>query len=295
MRYYDDSNKIYIEKYENHAEVVEGEHGLEQVIIPEEFMGVPVTKIFKKAFLGCKNLKDIVVADSVTSIGDFAFAMCDRLKSVTFPRKEIKLGQSLFKNDRELDRIYVVDSMQNSGEEYTREQIAKLLAATPIVMEAEYLLDIKAVGSDQWLQMWDRKLRDILSRKDDEGYHLYVLCGEEDLHFDYDQYIDYIRQKKSGLCLLRLINDYLLDENEKTVYINYLKDNTDAVFSNLCKNHGDDEVYFDICIKLGVITKDNREELLMMLNDRHPQIKAFLINSFDDDSEEDDFFASLEI
>lgn len=294
MRYFDEDRRLYFEKYDDHVEVVEGEHEIDVAIIPSEFEGLPVTSIFKKAFLGCKSLREIAIPDSVVSVGDFAFAMCDRLKRVTFPRKDMKLGQSLFKNDFELEKLYV--GVSDDGEKCTYEQLAALLAAAPVTMEAEYLLDIKQVGSADWVEMWDRKLKDFLSRKDDEGYHLYVLCGEEDLHFDYDQYIDYIREKKSGLCLLRLLNDVLLSDNDKTLYTEYLKSNEDAAFNYLYKNHGEDEEYFEICVELSVITKDNRENVLAILGDRFPQTKAYLINAFEEAAGDDmDFFANLEL
>ena len=50
-----------------------------ELIIPDS-----VTSIGNYAFYGCDNLKSITIPDSVTSIGIYAFYNCNRLSSVTF-------------------------------------------------------------------------------------------------------------------------------------------------------------------------------------------------------------------
>jgi len=289
MRLYSDDLEMYYEKYDDHVAIMEGDHMLESALIPESIDELPVTVIFKKAFLGCKLLKKISVPDSVSVIGDFAFALCDHLQSVSLPRHTLDLGQSIFKNDFSLSSI-AVRECDFEG------HASALLAAATNQMDADYLIDVTAAGSDEWFRMWDQKLSDFLNRKDDEGYHLYVLCGEEDLHFDYDQYVEYIREKKSGLCMLRLLNDSLLGEATRKFYIDYLAghvevDGNSPVFNYLLKFHGDDEEYFQILIQHEIITANNRETLLGMMGDRHLQTKTYLINAFTTSS--DDFFGDL--
>lgn len=41
-------------------------------------------RLNKGAFLGCSNLKNLTIPNMVTSIGESAFAWCDRLESITF-------------------------------------------------------------------------------------------------------------------------------------------------------------------------------------------------------------------
>lgn len=289
MRFFDDELNLYYEKYDNHIKIVEGDHSIEQAIIPDSIDELPVTSIAKKAFLGCKLLKEISVPDSVSEIGDYAFAMCDHLQTVHLPCKQLHLGQNLFKNDLNLSQINIRSCPNQIHTSY-------LLAAATIEMDADYLVDSFHAGNAEWFKMWDQKLTDILNRKDDEGYHLYVLCGEEDLHFDYDQYVEYIREKKSGLCILRLLNDSLLDDKIKNICIDFLVSHieigdTRPVFNYLLKSHGDDEAYYEILIKYNIINTSNREILLAMMGDRHLQTKTYLINAFD--TSDNDFFGDL--
>lgn len=296
MRFYSEKLDVYYEKYDDYVAIAEGGHRIEQIVIPQELDGLPVKRIMKKAFLGCKLLKKVSIPDTVIDVGDFAFAMCDHLSEISFVRGEIKLGQSCFKGDGEIEKIYLQEKTGDNECTYEKECAASLMALAPIVMSADYLVDTNHGGMPDWYKMWDQKLQDILSRKDDEGYHLYVLCGEEDLHFDYDQYVEYIREKKSGLCIHRLMYDYLL-QDKRQLLLEYLKGNVGEggdgpVFRYLLSAHGDDVAYFELMVKEGIITGENREDLLFMMGDRHPQSKAYLINAFDK-GEGNDFFGDL--
>ena len=160
--------------------------------------------------------------------------------------------------------------------------IACLLAAAPVIMDAEYLLDIENAGSNEWLDKWDTKLEHILGLKDDEGYHLYVLCGEEDLHFDYEEYLEYNREKKSELCMLRLVNDPALKDEDKKRLALYLNDHTigcvsEAALRVLLDRHGDEREYYRLMLDIGVINDSNLEAVLNMMGDRHAQMKAYLM------------------
>lgn len=311
MRLYSEEYSLYYEKNGDSVSIVEGTHNIGKAIIPGQIDGVMVTKIIKKAFLGCKLLKEVYVPDSVAEIGDFAFALCDHLEVVRLPRGQVKLGQSLFKNDNNLTGIIIGDD----------ENAAHLLAATPILMNADYLVDTVEGGSREWYRMWDQKLIDLLGREDQEGYHLYVLCGEEDLHFDYEQYIDYVQEKKAGLCMLRLLNDLYIDDVTRQKLVDYLnekvrkrcmlqenhesgnylpgegvgtKENSNPVFNYLINHHGNDEIYYELLVNEKIIVRDNQEDLLLLLGDRYPQAKAFLINAFKKNDAQD-FFADLEL
>lgn len=339
MRMLDEGSGLYYENKENVIHIVEGKHDITEAVIPQTINGNPVKVIRKKAFLSCKLLRYIYVPDEVESIGEFAFALCNHLEKVSLPHKDISLGQSVFKGDDELLSIEIRDNLKFKESDKTAlstdfqnidssnsisESVAALLAAAPVKMSADYLVDILHAGSADWFKMWDQKLLDILNRNDDEGYHLYVLCGEEDLHFDYEQYVEYVREKKAGLCILRLLNkdmlskdnqqrltDYLImntpmaqddingqDEHEgaerlgKIEKIEVAKKNSKATFEYLIKEHGDDKEYFELLINYGIITRNNREDLLVMLKDRHPETKAYLINAFKDNIKMD-FFDDL--
>ena len=60
------------------------------VVIPDTYDGLPVTSIGDYAFAYCTSLASVTIPDSVTSIGWGAFSDCDFLASVTFEGKTEK-------------------------------------------------------------------------------------------------------------------------------------------------------------------------------------------------------------
>ncbi len=289
MREYDEKTGLYYEIKEaggdRYAVITDADKKLTSVTVPDRLGECPVEAIGKKAFLGCKGLREVTLPAGIRSIGEWAFAFCDNLGCVRMPKKKTDLGKGVFKNDKKLRDISVYDAVQGpeSGKgNIEGEKISKLLAAAPIYMDAEYLLDTEHAGSNEWYNKWDTKLMHILSLKDDEGYHLYVLCGEEDLHFDYDQYLEYNREKKAYLCMLRLYNDTSLDANTKDKLRNYLVEHnigceSDAAIRVLLRDFADERGYYELMLKEGIIDKINLEAVLLKMGDRHPQMKAFLI------------------
>lgn len=55
-----------------------------------------VTKIGKKAFEGCKNLKEIFFNDGLLSIGQEAFIHCDDLIKISLPKSLVSIGGNCF-------------------------------------------------------------------------------------------------------------------------------------------------------------------------------------------------------
>ena len=76
------------------------------VVIPDS-----VTSIGNGAFDGCKSLTSITIPDTVTSIGDYAFEECNELKSVTIPDSVTSIGESAFENCFRLTNITIPDSI----------------------------------------------------------------------------------------------------------------------------------------------------------------------------------------
>lgn len=291
MIYYDEKLKIYHEEKDGKAAVTDVDKNITEVIIPREINNIPIVNIKKKAFLGCKQLRSISLPETVKNVGEWAFAFCDSLSEVKLASNRAVFGQGAFKNDARLEKLWI---------EGRSEASARMLAAAVTVMDAEYLLDTAEAGSSEWIRKWDQKLENILNLADDEGYHLYVLCGEEDLHFDYDEYLEYNRRKKAGLSMLRLLYDEELKEPLRERLMDYIREHSvgkesEAAWSCIVDRHGDDIAYYELMTRLSGIDEDNLEKALNSLSDRHAEAKSFLINHFNKGNKTDEFFDSLMI
>ena len=76
----------------------------------------PETKvIYNNAFSDCKNLRNITIPDSVTSIGNGAFYGCNSLTSVTIPDSVTNIGTSAFYGCTSLTSVTIPDSVTNIG------------------------------------------------------------------------------------------------------------------------------------------------------------------------------------
>ena len=87
-----------------------GCHFLKSLVIPDS-----VTNIGDYAFWGCKSLKSLVIPDGVTSIGDCAFYDCESLKSLVIPDSVTSIGKSAFLNCESLKSLVIPDSVTSIG------------------------------------------------------------------------------------------------------------------------------------------------------------------------------------
>lgn len=258
-----------------------------EVYIPDSLDGYPVTKIEKKAFMGCKVLKSVSIPGSVSAIGDYAFSACTVLDSVEVRCQNgdqgcIELGQGIFAKDISLKRLSL----------YGDEKSAMLCGAAASLMNAEYLL----LDREHFYSQWDAKLLSILGEADDEGFVFMVLCGEEDLTADIDEFREQRRQLKAELSFLRLIYDTCLDADFRQMLVDYLKEHTcgcesEAAFQVILKYY-DNEQYVKLFFDLGLLNDDNYSLVLDRLGDRYAPLKAKILSRH---VVERDFFAQLMI
>ena len=82
----------------------------ENVVIPNS-----VTSIGDSAFMWCESLESIVIPDSVTSIGDSAFYACKSLKSIVIPDAVTSIGDYAFGGCSSLESIIISDSVTSIG------------------------------------------------------------------------------------------------------------------------------------------------------------------------------------
>lgn len=102
----DTSNPLYNAK----NLYINGEETLD-VVIPET-----VTSIGQYTFYGCTNMKSIYIPNSVSSIGKSAFRSCAGLTSINIPNSVTSIGLSAFQNCSSLSEINIPNSITSIPE-----------------------------------------------------------------------------------------------------------------------------------------------------------------------------------
>lgn len=101
----------------------------DDVAVPGETNGLPVTTIGNSAFYGCTTLARVTVPASVTSIGDDAFRFCSRLTNITLGTRVTNLGNGAFYGCTSLPRVTIPPSVARIGSAAFR-NCARLLRIT---------------------------------------------------------------------------------------------------------------------------------------------------------------------
>lgn len=71
---------------------------LADVKIPAEIDERPIVGIRKEAFMAFKNIKSVTFPETITYIGDYAFADCDYLVKLELPKNLTTIGEGAFKS-----------------------------------------------------------------------------------------------------------------------------------------------------------------------------------------------------
>jgi len=101
------SNPLYYARHLYSDEDTE----ITNLIIPNS-----VTSIGSWAFFGCSDLTSVTIGNSVTSIGDGAFYRCSGLTSVTIPNSVTSIGGSAFESCSGLTSVTIPNSVTSIGE-----------------------------------------------------------------------------------------------------------------------------------------------------------------------------------
>ncbi len=84
---------------------------VKKIVIPNS-----VTKIGVWAFKGCTSLESIDIPNSVTSIGKYAFEGCTSLESIDIPNSVTKIDDSAFEDCTSLESIDIPNSVTEIGD-----------------------------------------------------------------------------------------------------------------------------------------------------------------------------------
>ena len=250
--------------------------------------GAAVTSVLKKAFLGKRTIKKIVLPDSVKSIGDFCFAHCVNLSEVVMP--VCIAGEGIFTGCKNLQKI----SLPGLSEDM------RILIAGAVRNGApSHLTDIEKI-SDDFLAKWDAWAISVLDAPDDEGFLNQILCGEEDYgSSDKGAYESSRRVLKASLSMLRLLNPEAISEKASKIYTDYIYNHRMGAEAGneswyAVRDVYPDKKHFDLLSDLGCIDDSNRDAMIRQLGDDKQELKSLLVKSSGEEAS-DRFFSSLEI
>ena len=88
-----------------------GCRSLTSLVIPDS-----VTNIGDYAFSGCRSLTDIVIPDRVTNIGDYAFWNCRSLTNIVIPNSVTSIGDNAFEYCFSLSNLIIPDGVTSIGD-----------------------------------------------------------------------------------------------------------------------------------------------------------------------------------
>lgn len=280
-----------------------------ELLLPEEIDGKPLVEIGKKAFLSCKQLQHIVLPSGIMRIQDWAFAGCAGLEILRIPYREIFIGQGILKDCQRLIRIIPEGKTEicQPKEPHVHESIPLhedipyLLAAVMNKLAAFYLFDMTAAGSENWLAQWDKRMLALLKRDDEEGFSKMLLCGEEDYgsrENNLDYYIEQRKKEKVRLCMLRLMHDIGLRQQDRKYLQDYLKSHTKGEQSEetwrvVLEEHGDEKLFYQLLLDQECIHTRNFSAILEDMGREHTEMKAFLMERWEKRRQKDAVFETL--
>ena len=86
-----------------------------RIKIASEYNGIPVKEIYREAFKDC-SITSVIIPDSVTSIGDWAFYGCSSLSSIVIPDSVTSIGDYAFAYCSSLSSVVIGDSVTSIGD-----------------------------------------------------------------------------------------------------------------------------------------------------------------------------------
>ena len=259
------------------------------VTVPESADGgAAVTSVLKKAFLGKRTIRKIILPDCVRSIGDFCFAHCINLSEVEMP--SCSVGEGIFTGCKSLMKITLPG---------LTEDMSVLIAGAVRNGAPSHLTDTSKI-SDDFLTKWDAWAISVLDSPDDEGFLNQILCGEEDYgSSDKGAYESSRRVMKASLSMLRLLYPENLSDRASDIFIGYIRDHKmggprGSESWIAVRDLYPDKKHFDLLSSLGCVDDSNRDMMIRELGDDKQELKSLLVKSSGEEAS-DRFFSSLEI
>jgi hypothetical protein len=80
------------------------------IIIPSKYTDLPVTSIEHSAFIGCTNITNVIISDSILIIKNSAFLSCDYLTSIKIPDSVTNIENGVFFYCNNLTNVKMMSS-----------------------------------------------------------------------------------------------------------------------------------------------------------------------------------------
>ena len=271
-------------------------------------------KIEKKQFYGKRDLVSYVVPETVTEIGDWAFARCRRLRWIAIPRGLERIGREAFAECESLVVAYFYEKpwgeileealkgnlkgkLEFSGKEAAfgiralsekqRTEGELMALALRYFPEVQCVVNaMRAVGKAAWLTVWDEACGYFLRRPDEEGFVPFLAGGEEDYADDGESLIAYCRKArltKAKMVYQRLLADLVgaewgfgLTEEMRVFYQAALREN-DGNFAVWMGLDGHFREAVELYEAAGLLTQEKIRGLLWQLPEDMVELRALLM------------------
>lgn len=102
-------------RQDNIAEVVGYDGSDVDVVIPSNYENYEVVRIAPYAFSKKNNIINVIVPDTVTTIGKEAFYDCCKLEKIEYPKKLLYIGDNCFNNCISLQSAYIPEGTLHIG------------------------------------------------------------------------------------------------------------------------------------------------------------------------------------
>ena len=132
-------------------------------VIPETYHGKPVSKIRSKWLFqndSLRNISSVTIPDSVTCIGDNAFASCSKLTSITIPDSVTHIGENAFYGCSKLTSITISNSVTSIGEnvfyrcDNLTDVTGPMQALVSLPMSIKNIVITDGTEFDRWMFAW---------------------------------------------------------------------------------------------------------------------------------------------
>lgn len=259
--------------------------------IPGQIEGYDVTKVERKAFLSNRSLIRVSVPDTVDEIGHWAFAGCKELEEIDISGKELSFGSGVFRKCIKLERISFPHTLHGC---------ARLLAASAVDLEADYLLSPAQAGSREWYGWLDGRILDIIRESEETALKELVYCAEEDMLAKQEACLDGQVKKKTRIALLRLLYKENLSRDMADRLITFLQRSVHqgrcpAVWETLKGGCEERFAWCDILLDAGIINEENLDSVRQSFGVEEVELKACLLQKWQERERRSSLWKQLEL